>query len=44
MKHQEVCVIDQEEIRKVIKELPKGKACGNDNIPAEYWNVWKERD
>ena len=29
------CSITSEEIAHVIKELPKGKACGIDNIPAE---------
>src|SRR5206468_2940859 len=30
-----VYTISNEEIKAVIKELPKGKACGSDNIPAE---------
>ena len=31
----EVYTISSEEIQEVIKELPKGKACGEENIPAE---------
>src|SRR5688572_15843687 len=31
----EVYTISSEEIETVIKELPKGKACGSDNIGAE---------
>src|SRR5688572_32027954 len=31
----EVYTISSEEIETVIKELPKGKACGSDNIAAE---------
>src|SRR2546425_7289653 len=31
----EVYTISSEEIEAVIKDLPKGKACGSDNIPAE---------
>lgn len=31
----EVYTISSEEIKSVIKELPKGKTCGNDNIAAE---------
>src|SRR5688572_9012156 len=31
----EVYTISSEKIEKVIKELPKGKACGSDNIAAE---------
>ena len=31
----EVYRISQEEIKAITKELPKGKACGSDNIPAE---------
>jgi len=31
----EVYTISSEEINAVIKDLPKGKACGNDNISAE---------
>ena len=31
----DVYTISSEEIEAVIKELPKGKACGSDNIPAE---------
>ena len=30
----EVCTISSEEIDAVIKDLPKGKTCGNDNISA----------
>ena len=31
----EVYCINSQEIRAVISELPKGKACGEDNISAE---------
>ena len=31
----EVYTISENEIREVIGELPKGKACGEDNIPIE---------
>src|SRR3989442_1952959 len=31
----EVYTISSEEIESVIKDLPKGKACGSDNISAE---------
>jgi hypothetical protein len=32
----EVYTISENEIREVIGELPKGKACGEDNIPIEF--------
>ena len=31
----EVYTISSEDIKAMIKDLPKGKACGNDSIPAE---------
>ena len=37
------CSITSEEIAHVIKELPKGKACGIDNIPAELLQSMGEK-
>ena len=34
-KEDEACTISSEEIEAVIRDLPKGKACGSDNISAE---------
>src|SRR5688572_6825753 len=39
----EVYTISSEEIETVIKELPKGKACGSDNIAAELLQSMGER-
>ena len=37
-------VISSDEIETVIKYLPKGKACGDDNISAEYYKAWERKD
>src|SRR2546425_10682513 len=34
-KENEACTISSEDIEAVIRDLPKGKACGSDNISAE---------
>src|SRR2546425_8216877 len=39
----EVHTISSEEIEAVIRNLPKGKACGSDNISAELLQCMKER-
>src|SRR5688572_33264461 len=39
----EVSTISSEEIETVIKELPKGKACGSDNIAAELLQSMGEK-
>src|SRR5437899_4946936 len=39
----EVYTISSEEIEAVIRDLPKGKACGNDNISAELLQCMGER-
>src|SRR5688572_6748102 len=39
----EVYTISSEEIETVIKELPKGKACGSDNIAAELLQSMGEK-
>src|SRR5688572_7854829 len=39
----EVYTINREEIETVIKELPKGKACGGDNIAAELLQSMGEK-
>ena len=38
----EVYTISENEIREVIGELPKGKACGGDNIPIELLQCMEE--
>ena len=38
----EVYTISENEIREVIGELPKGKACGEDNIPIELLQCMEE--
>src|SRR5688572_4034258 len=38
-----VYTISSEEIETVIKELPKGKACGSDNIAAELYTRMRGR-
>ena len=38
-----VYMISSEEIETVIKELPKGKACGSDNIAAELLQSMGEK-
>jgi hypothetical protein len=38
----EVYTISENEIREVISELPKGKACGEDNIPIELLQCLEE--
>ena len=35
--------ITRKEIESVIKQLPKGKACGNDNIAAELLQGWETK-
>src|SRR5206468_2336831 len=40
----EVYTISSEEIEAVIRDLPKGKACGSDNISAEVLQCMGERD
>ena len=40
----EVYTISSEEIKAVIKDLPKGKACENDNISAELLQSLGEKD
>ena len=39
----EVCTISREEIEAVIKDLPKGTACGSDNIAAELLQCMGEK-
>src|SRR5207247_6692155 len=39
----EVYTISSEEIEAVIRDLPKGKACGSDNISAELLQCMGER-
>ena len=39
----EVYTISSEEIKAVIKDLSKGKACGNDNISAELLQSMAEK-
>ena len=39
----EVYMISSEETETVIKELPKGKACGSDNIAAELLQSMREK-
>src|SRR5688572_23770002 len=39
----EVYTVSSEEIKIVIKELPKGKACGNNNIAAELLQSMGEK-
>src|SRR6188508_2096071 len=38
----EVYTISENEIREIIGELPKGKACGEDNIPIELLQCMEE--
>src|SRR5688572_17243554 len=39
----EVYTISSEEIKTVVNELPKGKACGSDNIAAELLQSMGEK-
>ena len=40
----DVYTISENEIREVIGELPKRKACGEDNIPMDYCSAWKRKE
>ena len=39
----EVYTISSEEFKAVIKDLPKGKACGNDNILQNCYKAWERK-